>query len=193
MSSYIVGIDEAGRGAWAGPLVAAAVMLPDRLAHLEDVKDSKQLTAKKRQELSRYIAKQAVSVGIGWVDPDEIDNLGLQLATTKAMDVAYKQLPKLPADVIVDGHINYLEHVDSSEAIIRADQLVPAVAAASIIAKHHRDMYMKRLAGLYNVYGFDRHVGYGTKYHQEALANNGVCIIHRLSYKPIREFLTFVY
>ncbi|MEX0934690.1 MAG: ribonuclease HII, partial [Candidatus Saccharimonadales bacterium] len=161
MSSYIVGIDEAGRGAWAGPLVAAAVMLSSKTI-LEDVKDSKQLTAKKRQQLSQYIAQEAVSVGIGWISPSQVDELGLQAATVKAMNTAYSQLPELSTAVIVDGHINYLEHIDSSEAIIRADQLVPAVAAASIIAKHHRDMYMKRLASLYKAYGFDRHVGYGT-------------------------------
>ncbi len=191
MGRYVVGIDEAGRGAWAGPLIAAAVMLPEGLK-LEGVKDSKQLTAKKRQELCLLINRAAISVGVGWVDPQDVDSIGLQASTSQAMGQALSQIPSSQdsSKVIIDGHINYLEGVANTEAIIKADISIPSVAAASIVAKHYRDSYMMQLAKLYPDYGFEDHVGYGTKRHRESLINSGVCPVHRLSYRPIKQVLS---
>jgi ribonuclease HII len=184
----IIGIDEVGRGCWAGPLVASAVGLPEGI-EIFGLTDSKKLSAKRRAELLRDIQQATTTIGVGWVWPREINTLGLtksvQLAMQRAIDSVAVQYSK----IIIDGNINYLPHLPSSEAVIKADGSVAAVSAASIVAKVARDTYMIKIAEKYADYGFEKHVGYGTKMHIEALSKHGVTPIHRINYKPVKKWL----
>lgn len=182
----VVGIDEVGRGCWAGPLVAGAVVLHRPIPGL---KDSKKLTKKERDRLSVLIYEQALATGLGWVWPADIDTLGITTAVKRAMAAALEQIRIGYDEVIIDGHINYLPEVVGSRAVIRADDLFPTVSAASIIAKVARDAYMAEQALLYPQYGFEKHVGYGTAQHIAMLSRHGVTDLHRKSYKPIQAFL----
>lgn len=182
----IVGIDEVGRGCWAGPLVAGAVILG---APIDGVKDSKKLGPRRRSELAAQIHQQAVAVGLGWVDAATIDRVGLSTAVKWAMERALEQI-KVPYDhIIVDGHINYLEHLPKTEAMIKADDRIPAASAASIVAKVARDQYMIDIAANYPGYGFEKHVGYGTALHLARLQDRGVTQIHRRSFKPVKALI----
>lgn len=184
----IVGIDEVGRGCWAGPLVAGAVILREPIPGL---KDSKKLTKIRREILTRQIESEAVAVGLGWVWPEDIDNWGITASVKRAMELALEAI-KVPYDeVIIDGNINYLPGVLSARAVIKADDSVPAASAASIVAKVARDNYMSKVAAKeYPAYGFDKHVGYGTALHITALAEFGVLDgVHRKSYKPIQQLV----
>jgi ribonuclease HII len=182
----LVGIDEVGRGCWAGPLVASAVILADSISGL---RDSKKLSKQQRESLSLIIQESAVAIGTGWVWPAEIDEHGLTWAVKTAMERAVTEIPATFDEVIIDGNINYLPGLPHTRAIIKADDTVPAVSAASIIAKVARDQYMATLGEKYAVYGFDKHVGYGTAAHSAALRQYGVSDIHRRSYKPIQALL----
>ena len=182
----IVGIDEVGRGCWAGPMVASAVILA---FNIEGLKDSKKLSKRQRQHLDKQIRDKALAIGLGWVTPIEIDNYGLTKATTLAMKRALKQILINYDEIIIDGSINFLSPNPKSRALIKADSLIPAVSAASIVAKVARDNYMIKLAKKYPKYGFDEHVGYGTALHLNNLKSFGVSDIHRLSYKPIKLLL----
>jgi ribonuclease HII len=183
----LVGIDEVGRGCWAGPLVAGAVILDTPIPGL---KDSKQLCKASRLILAEQIRGQAVAYGLGWVWPPEIDEHGLTWAVHSAMERAVAELGAVAYDeIIIDGNINYLPGYPGSRAIIKADATVPAVSAASIIAKVARDTYMAELGEAYAGYGFEKHVGYGTAAHIAALKTLGVSDIHRRSYKPIQALL----
>jgi ribonuclease HII len=182
----LVGIDEVGRGCWAGPLVASAVILAGSIT---GVRDSKKLSKQRREALSEQIHQVALGIGTGWVWPAEIDEYGLTWAVQTAMERAIAKIDAEYDEVIIDGNINYLPDVPSSRAVIKADDTFPAVSAASIIAKVARDNYMSTLGEKYAVYGFDKHVGYGTVAHIAALKTHGVSDIHRKSYKPIRAFL----
>ena len=181
-----VGIDEVGRGCWAGPLVAGAVLLH---APIPGLRDSKKLSRIQRERLTVAIQENA-AVGLGWVWPEEIDRIGLTESVRLAMERAIAELPVEYDEVIIDGNINFLSDEPRSRAIIKADDTIPAVSAASIMAKVARDAYMSGLGEQYAGYGFDRHVGYGTATHIAALKELGVSDIHRLSYKPIRALLT---
>lgn len=181
----IIGIDEVGRGCWAGPLVAAAVILNNPL---EGLNDSKKLSKKHRAELAVLIHENA-QVGIGWVTPGEVDNLGLTEAVRFAMQRAVDELDVIANEVIIDGNYNYLPHIVGSRAEVRADGNVAEVSAASIVAKVARDTYMERLDDAYLPWQFSKHVGYGTAAHIAALRQYGISDIHRLSYKPIKAFL----
>lgn len=181
-----VGVDEVGRGCWAGPLVAGAVILGDPISGL---KDSKKLSAKRRGEFAIIINEQAVATGIGWVSPGEVDELGLTRAVGLAMQRAVDQISEPYQKLIVDGNINYFAHDARAEAVIKADDTVPEASAASIIAKVARDAYMHNIAKMYPQYGFEKHVGYGTKLHIDSLAVHGVCDIHRLTYKPVKAHI----
>lgn len=184
----VIGIDEVGRGCWAGPLVAGAVCFAEGIA-IKGVKDSKLLSAKKRTELARLIKEQALDIGIGWVWPEEINQLGLTESVRLAMNRAVEELsPDQAEEIIIDGNIDYLQ-LSNSKAVIKADGSVPAVAAASIIAKVARDTYMVEISKEYPKYSFEKHVGYGTKLHQEALRLYGVLPIHRLNYRPIQKLV----
>lgn len=186
-TQLIVGIDEAGRGPWAGPLAAAAVVLL-RTSQLKGVRDSKQLSAQRRKEAVRLIVQSSDDLGLGWATPLEIDQLGLTAATRLAMQRAYAHVTARKAPVIIDGSINYLAEVPESRAIVKADRDVLAVSAASIVAKHFRDLYMQQMALRYPAYGFERHVGYGTAHHKQMITQHGICELHRRSFAPIRAF-----
>lgn len=184
----IIGIDEVGRGCWAGPLVAAAVGLADEHS-IEELNDSKKLSAKKRLKLVGEIRNATTSIGIGWVWPREINAIGLTESVRLAMQRAVDEIELQNHQIIIDGNYNYLEHIARTEAVIKADGSVAAVSAASIIAKVARDAYMTQIAYKYPQYGFEKHVGYGTKLHIQALTEHGVLPIHRINYKPIQKFL----
>jgi ribonuclease HII len=187
MNSFI-GIDEVGRGSWAGPLLVVAAQAHTVLP--EGLTDSKLLSARQRETLMPEIA-DSCAVGEGWVQPEEIDTLGL----TRAMQLGVaRALLALGADyhteIIMDGHINYCPHEFTNvQTIIGADKTHPVVSAASIYAKVKRDEHMKRLALIYPEYAFDKHVGYGTELHRIMLKNYGPSRIHRRSYKPVQAYL----
>lgn len=196
----IIGIDEVGRGCWAGPLVAAAVGF-DESTTVPSLTDSKLLSAKKRQQLVKEIQSLTDMIGLGWVWPREINAIGLTESVRLAMHRAVKDLAFHGHHTIIDGNINYLEDVlfkDSPctkgcpckvEAVVKADGSIQSVSAASVIAKVARDQYMTQIAEKYPEYGFDKHVGYGTKQHVEALHTYGVLPLHRKNYKPIQLIL----
>jgi ribonuclease HII len=179
----LIGIDEVGRGCWAGPLLAGAVLLSESIPGL---KDSKKLSKKQRERLDAEIRVQALAFGIGWVTPKEVDELGLTEAVRIAMRRALAQITVPYDEVIIDGSLNFLSDNPKATALIKADDSVPAVSAASIIAKVARDNFMVQAAKAYPGYGFEAHVGYGTAAHLLALKKLGICELHRLSYKPIQ-------
>jgi ribonuclease HII len=181
-----VGIDEVGRGCWAGPLVAGAVILNQSIVGL---KDSKLLRKKQRERLAMMIEGQATAIGLGWATPAEVDELGLSTAVSLAMRRALEQIAADYDEVIIDGKVNFLIDNPKTRAVIKADVSVPAVSAASIIAKVARDNYMTEVAERYPEYGFERHVGYGTALHLERLKLHGVSELHRRSFKPVRNLL----
>lgn len=182
-----VGIDEVGRGCWAGPLVAGAVILAQPIAGL---KDSKKLTKLQRERLAEQIEEEALAIGLGWVWPETIDRFGISMSVKMAMAEALKQINIAYDEVIIDGNINYLPEEPRATALIKADEVVPAASAASIVAKVARDRYMAMDAALqYPQYGFEKHVGYGTAMHIRALKEHGVTILHRMSYKPIQRIV----
>lgn len=180
----VVGIDEVGRGCLAGPLVAGAVVL-DRRIYL--LRDSKELPKKRREILAARIQAKALAWATGWVSPQEIDELGMTKATSLAMRRALEQIDCNYDDVIIDGSFNYLKHEPRARAIIKADQTVPVVSAASIIAKVARDTFMTEMAAQFPLYRFEQHVGYGTRLHRELLRLHGACELHRFSFKPLQE------
>jgi ribonuclease HII len=182
----IVGVDEVGRGCWAGPLVAGAVVLRTRIPGL---KDSKKLSRQQRERLDIIIRKRALAIGLGWVAPQEVDVLGLTEAVRLAMERAMAEI-RIPYDeIIIDGNYNFLKKDKKSRCIIKADDTIAAVSAASIVAKVARDQYMGMVAAQYPGYYFERHVGYGTRAHVGALEALGVCDLHRRSFAPIQALL----
>jgi ribonuclease HII len=180
----IVGIDEVGRGAWAGPLLMAAVVLAGPAP--AGTTDSKLLTALKRQYLARQIKAMSAGIGLGWVPAAELDEIGLGPALKLAAERAVAALECDYDLIVIDGSINFLPH-HRTQVLPKADLLVPAVGAASIVAKVARDAYMSRLHAQDPRYGFDRHVGYGTRLHAARLALHGPGPEHRRSFAPIRE------
>lgn len=187
---FIVGIDEVGRGCWAGPLLVVAAKLRDNQTLPEGLADSKQLTKLKREALLDPI-KTAFHLGEGWVQPEEIDEFGLTRAMKLGVSRALIALGVLTDDeIIMDGHINYCPtEFLKVKTVIKADVTYPVVSAASIYAKVLRDTHMVRAAKFHPFYGFEKHVGYGTALHSQALKIHGVSKIHRKSYKPIQAFL----
>ncbi|HVC36152.1 MAG TPA: ribonuclease HII [Candidatus Dormibacteraeota bacterium] len=181
-----VGIDEVGRGCWAGPLVAGAVILNQPI---DGLKDSKKLSANQRQQLAKTIHSEAGIAALGWVTAKEIDSLGLTKAVSLAMQRAIDQIQMDYQEIIIDGNYNFLFPNPKSRTIIKADCLVAEVSAASIIAKVARDQYMSQVAKKYPNYGFEKHVGYGTDLHRERLQKYGPCDQHRRSFKPIQLML----
>jgi ribonuclease HII len=184
----LAGIDEVGRGAWAGPVVAAAVILPNRL-QLPGLADSKLMTLAGRERLNREIRRRALAIGLGWVSSTELDANGLTWAVRESglRALAGLAVPPESFTVILDGSHNYLSETHDSHAIVKADALVTPVAAASVIAKVARDHYMTALARLLPGYGFEQHKGYGTVIHRSGLTNLGPSSAHRLSYAPLRR------
>ncbi len=182
----IVGVDEVGRGSWAGPVVAGAVILPANHS-IAGLRDSKLIGRRERESLAIQIKRQAVAIGLGWVRPDELDENGLSWAVRTSGLRALDGLGQSFDKVILDGKHNYLaDQRYDTQVIIKADNLIAQVSAAAIIAKVARDQYMYTMHYLYPDYGFDNHVGYGTTRHKSALAEFGPSKIHRHSYKPVR-------
>jgi ribonuclease HII len=182
----ICGIDEAGRGPLAGPVVAAAVILP-RTGRPKGLDDSKQLTAEAREELAVAIRQMGI-VAVGVASVEEIDALNILHASHLAMKRAFDALPERPIAVIVDGNMAP-DLPCPVECVVDGDVIVPIVSAASIIAKVERDRLMRELCEQYPGYGFAKHQGYSTPEHLAALARLGPCAIHRMSFKPVREAL----
>jgi len=181
-----VGIDEVGRGCWAGPVVAGAAVLHQPIKGL---KDSKRLSKKQREKLALEINSDAATVGLGWVDAATVDRIGITEAVRLAMQRALDQICVKYDEVIIDGHLNFLPENSKTKAVIKADDTVPAVSAASIAAKVARDNYMAVIAPDYADYGFAQHVGYGTALHMERLQLYGISELHRRSFKPIKAML----
>ena len=177
---FICGIDEAGRGPFAGPVVAGAVILP-KDSRILYVNDSKKLSEKKREELYDIIMKEAVSVGVGIAAPERIDEINILNATYEAMQQAINNLTVTP-DILLNDAVN-IPGIDIKQIpIIKGDAKSLSIASASIIAKVTRDRIMYGYDKLYPEYGFAKHKGYGTKQHREVLAEYGPCPIHRKTY-----------
>ena len=182
-AGLLAGVDEAGRGPLAGPVVAAAVILDD-LQPIAGLADSKKLSARRRERLYDEIFAKALCCSIAEASVQEIDQLNILQATLLAMQRAVAGLRLKPVKVLVDG--NRLPVLDvRAEAVVQGDALVPAISAASILAKVHRDRLCQALHAQYPVYGFDRHKGYGTAEHLGALAEHGPSPSHRLSFAPV--------
>lgn len=180
----VAGIDEAGRGPLAGPVSAAAVVLPNGYCH-SVLNDSKALTASKRQELYEEITNDSrIAWASSMVEPEEIDEINILQATWKAMRLAFSQLQPVPDIALIDGK-PIGGFPGKHRALIKGDSISLSIAAASIIAKVQRDHLMVSYAEKFPEYGFDRHKGYGTKQHREALERYGPCPIHRKSFAPV--------
>ncbi|MDP3227271.1 MAG: ribonuclease HII [Acidovorax sp.] len=181
----VAGVDEAGRGPLAGPVVAAAVILDD-LNPIAGLADSKKLTAARRDKLYDEIRAKALCCSIAQASVEEIDQLNILQATLLAMRRAVLGLRLKPAMVLVDG--NRLPMLDiPAEAIIKGDALIPAISAASILAKVHRDRWCAQVDAEFPEYGFAGHKGYGTAMHMEALREHGACVHHRRSFAPVAQ------
>ena len=184
--SNAAGTDEAGRGPLAGPVTAAAVILPDGF-DCEGINDSKQLTAKAREELELRIKEHAIwAVEMAWTE--EVDRLNILHASLAAMSRAVNRLSKLPCIVLVDGNKLPLQLPCEAKAVVKGDAIYACIAAASILAKTARDRVMTEFAGAYPQYGFDKHFGYATPEHRRALAEHGPCEIHRQSFIRVRDW-----
>lgn len=185
----ILGIDEAGRGPWAGPLVVGAVVLGG--AEIDGLTDSKKLTKKKRELLYDEIVERAQAATTGWVRADELDEVGMSEALRLATRRAVEKIKVPYSEIIIDGTINFLADTGKGKYVTtmpKADLLVPSVSAASIMAKVERDRYMTEQDELYPEYGFGSHAGYGVAKHRVAIAQHGVTPLHRLSFAPLRQY-----
>lgn len=177
---FICGVDEAGRGPLAGPVCAAAVILPMDI-DIPGLNDSKKLTDKKRRELFPIICRQAIAYGIAFADHVEIDEINILQATYLAMDRAIKQLTITPDFALIDGN-RAKDFGLPLETVVGGDGRSASIAAASVLAKVTRDDLMLKMAEVYPQYGFEVHKGYGTKAHYAALAEHGPCPIHRMTF-----------
>jgi ribonuclease HII len=183
----IAGIDEAGRGPLAGPVVSAAVILPQTLP-IAGVIDSKKLSAKKRSQLYEEIYSHALSVGIGIVDPAEIDRINILRASLLAMSMAVENLKPQPECLLIDGPFQISTRLPQ-KPICKGDALSVSIAAASIVAKVTRDRLMEKYDEYYPQFGFSRHKGYPTRAHKAAIAQFGYCQIHRRTFRGVKEYL----
>ena len=192
----ILGFDEVGRGSWAGPLVVGACVLPDG-CQIAGLTDSKKLTAKRRLALEPQIKAQALGFGLGWVEASEIDQIGisqaLKLASQRALTELDAQLLARVDQIIVDGISDFVGDPRVS-TMKQADLLIPSVSAGAVLAKVARDRYMIELSAdeRYAQYGFEKHVGYGTKAHHQAILEYGLSDQHRCSFRPMSEIVGFV-
>ena len=185
--SFIAGIDEAGRGPLAGPVVATAVVLP--LNHsIQGVNDSKKLTEKERNRLFGIIQEEAIAVGVGISDNNDIDSINILQATLRAMEKAVNQISPLPDYLLIDGISRILLNIPQ-KTIKKGDSLSISIAAASIIAKVTRDRIMENYDKEYPSYGFARHKGYGSAKHLEAIAKFGPSPIHRKTFRGVKEYV----
>ena len=184
----ICGVDEAGRGPLAGPVVVAACILPPFL-RIKGINDSKKLTEKKREELYKIIVKEALAYKIVFVSEEDVDTLNIYQATKKGMLEAISSLDTKPDYCLIDAMM--LSELDMPhQSIIHGDARCASIAAASILAKVTRDHYMEKMDIKYPNYGFKKHKGYGTKLHLEALEKYGPCPIHRKTYSPVTKYFS---
>ena len=186
---WLAGLDEAGRGAWAGPVVAAAVVLPERddiESLLRGVRDSKILTPRQREALVPVIHQTALAVGVGMASARFIDRRGIVPATRQAMAMAVHNLSLQPHHLLIDA-LRLPDVPLPQRALIKGDAYVLSIAAASIVAKVFRDRLMVSLGTCYRGYGFAAHKGYGTAAHRAALQQLGPCPEHRMSFAPLRD------
>jgi len=179
-SGMIAGVDEAGRGPLAGPVTAAAVVLPED-AVIDGLNDSKKLSEKRREELFDVIRDKALAYAVYSVDEKRIDEINILQATFEAMRGAVGALDVIPDLVLVDGNRSPGLELPC-ETVVKGDSKSMSIAAASILAKVTRDRYMRRIAEIYPGYGFEKHKGYGTKAHYEAIERLGICDIHRRTF-----------
>jgi ribonuclease HII len=183
----IAGVDEVGRGPLAGPVVAAAVILPkDGIG--EELFDSKKISSRKREELYELILLKALGVGIGTIGQEEIDLLNILQATLKAMSLAVKNLPISPDFILIDGNQGLRLSIPQ-KPIRKGDQLSDSISAASIVAKVTRDRMMLECHQRFPQYNFQKHKGYGTKEHRMAIEKFGVCELHRKTFRGVKEYL----
>ena len=185
-ASFIAGVDEVGRGPLAGPVVAAAVILPKNIEDL-GFDDSKKLSASKREEIYRLIQEKAISIGIGIVDADIIDQVNIYQASRLAMQQAVSELKIQPDYLLIDAM--KIDVNTPQIGIIKGDAKSISIAAASIVAKQVRDQMMQEFDELYPGYDFSNNAGYGTPKHLEGLKTKGICPIHRKTFAPIKDFL----
>ena len=181
--AIIAGVDEAGRGPLAGPVIAAAVILPNSY-NLKGLDDSKKITPKKRTHLFVEIQHQATAIGVGVVVAAEIDKTNILQATQQAMKMALGRLKPRPDLAVIDGY-GLPTQIIPNKGVIKGDQSVDVIKAASIIAKVTRDKMMEQYDIIFPVYGFKKHKGYGTREHMDKLRLNKACAIHRKSFKPV--------
>ncbi|EAT14895.1 ribonuclease HII [Desulfuromonas acetoxidans] len=186
-TTLVAGIDEAGRGPLAGPVVAAAVILPEHF-DLPGLNDSKKLTEKKREQLFGPIRQQALAVGVGFAHAEEIDEINILQATVQSMCRAVARLKVTPQHLLIDG-ITPLPLSIDQQTIKKGDSRSLSVAAASVIAKVVRDRMMKVYARHYPDYGFEGHKGYGSARHRQLIAEHGPCPLHRKTFGGVREHL----
>ena len=186
---FIVGIDEAGRGPLAGPVVAASCLFSENII-IEGINDSKKIPPKKRRVLfEKLINNEKIYYGVGIIERETIDEINIYQATIQAMLLAVNNIPVKPDYLLVDGMpLKYPGII--SEKIIKGDAKSISIAAASIIAKETRDDIMKEYHKIWPEYGFDKHKGYGTKQHISAIEKYGPCQIHRYSFEPIKSLLS---
>jgi ribonuclease HII len=186
--ALVAGVDEVGRGSWAGPVVAAAVIVPldDRRVRkrLARVRDSKQLTAREREALLPIILESCLAVALGWSSHHVVDSIGLGAANRRAMERAVARL-RPAADALILDAVRLAACPLPQLAVTRGDQRSLSVAAASVVAKVVRDRWMTRWHDRYPDYGFAQHKGYGTRAHRDAIERHGPCPIHRLSFAPL--------
>ncbi len=185
----ILGIDEAGRGPWAGPLVVGAVVLGG--AEIEGLTDSKKLTKKRREALELEIHEKVAAWATGWVSAEELSEVGMSEALRLATRRAVEQIHVPYHEIIIDGTVNFLKDTSKGgyvTTLAKADLLVPSVSAASIVAKVARDRYMAELDATYPGYGFAKHAGYGVAAHRAAIEQLGVTPEHRLSFAPLQKY-----
>ena len=185
-ASFIAGVDEVGRGPLAGPVVAAAVILPKNIEDL-GFDDSKKLSASKREEIYRLIQEKAIAIGIGIVDADIIDQVNIYQASRLAMQQAVSELKIQPDYLLIDAM--KIDVNTPQIGIIKGDAKSISIAAASIVAKQVRDQMMRECDELYPGYDFSNNAGYGTPKHLEGLNKKGICPIHRKTFAPIKDFL----
>jgi ribonuclease HII len=180
------GCDEAGRGCFAGPVFAAAVILPQDFFHAE-LNDSKQLSEKQRNELRPIIEKEAIAWAVSSIDNDEIDQINILKASFKAMHAALNRLKQTPQLLLIDGNRFTPYKKIPHHCIIEGDGLYASIAAASVLAKTYRDEYMMRLHQEYNYYGWHTNKGYGTPEHRRAIEQHGLCKYHRKSFRLLQQ------
>lgn len=185
---FVAGVDEVGRGPLAGPVVAAAVIL-DSNNPIEGLMDSKKISEKRREVLAEEIKEKALAWAISRIDVDIIDEINILQASLRAMAISVADLQQQPDFVMIDGNKIPSELTVKSEAVVKGDDRVPCISAASIIAKVARDQEMIEMDSVYPGYGLAKHKGYPTKVHMEALQQLGVTKIHRRSFGPVRKIL----